>query len=63
MCSVIGIQTLIPAVGPAVTHELALSSLGCSLEAAGKDCLRQPPTDERAFVEVQVSSSEITAHC
>lgn len=61
--SVTGMETLVPAVGPAVTHQLAPSSPGSNLEGTGNDCLRQPPTDDRAFVEVQVSSTEVTAQC
>ena len=51
--SVTGMETLVPAVGPAVTHQLAPSSPGSNLEGTGNDCLRQPPTDDRAFVEVR----------
>ena len=61
--SVTGMETLVPAVGPAGTHQRAPSSPGCDLEGTGNDCLRQPPADDRAFVEVQVHSTEITAQC
>ena len=44
-------ETLVPAVGPAVTHKRAPSSPDWSLEGPGNDCLRQPPTGDRAFVE------------
>lgn len=54
-------ETLVPAVGSCRTHQRAPSSPGCNLEGTGNGCLRQPPADDRAFVEVQVPSTEITA--
>ena len=44
-----------------MAHELTLAPLGCVLAAPGKHHLRQSPTDERAFLEAQVSSTEIPA--
>ena len=46
----------------AVAHELAPASPVCGLEAPGEQCLSQLPTDERVFVEVQVSSGDVPAH-
>lgn len=41
-----------------MVHELALAPIGYGLSAqenSGKHCRRQSPTDDRVFVEVQVS--------
>lgn len=62
MHQVIGKQTSVPAVGPAVVHKLSPVHLGHGPGAPDEHCLRQSPMDERAFVEVQVSSRETPAH-
>lgn len=43
--------------------EAALGPLNCGPGAPGEHCLRQLPTDERAFVEVQVSSTKVLTQC
>lgn len=62
MHQVIGIQTLVLAVGPAVACELAPAPLSHSLGNPGEHCFRQSSIDERTSVEVQVSSGEVSAH-
>lgn len=52
-----------PSCGPCSDSSTSSILSGCNLEGTGNDCLRQPPTDDRAFVEVQVSSIEVTAQC
>lgn len=44
--------------GPTVAHELALVPFGHGPGAPREYCLRQPPKDERVFLEDQVSSRE-----
>ena len=51
---VIGIQTSVPAVVPAVAYELSPAPLGFGPGVPGEHCLRQSPIDERALVEVQI---------
>lgn len=62
MHQVIGKQTSVSAVGPAVVHKLSPVHLGHGPGAPDEHCLRQSPMDERAFVEVQASSREVIAH-
>ena len=58
---VIGIQNSVLAVDSAVASELAPVPLNHGLGAPIGHCLRQSPIDERTFVEIQVSSTEIPA--
>lgn len=51
---VIGKQTSLLAVDPAVAPEPPPAPLSHGLGSPGKHCLRQSPTDETAFAEVQV---------
>lgn len=46
---VIGIQTSVPAVDPAVAHELSPAPLGCGLGIPGEHCLIQSSTHKTAF--------------
>lgn len=62
MYLVTGRQTSVPAADLAVHHELTLVLLGHGPGAPGEHCLRQSPTDETVFVEVQVSSGEVPVH-
>ena len=48
-------------LGPDVAHEPAPATLSHGLGAPGKHCLRQPTTDGRVHVEVQVFSREVLA--
>lgn len=61
LCWVIGIQTSVPAVDPAMVHELVPAPLGCGLVALENTVLHNHP-QVRASVEVQVSR-EVPAHC
>ena len=62
-CAVGNRQTDLALAGdPAMAHESAPASLSCVPGAPGKHCLRQSPTEEKAFVEVQVSRKEVPAH-
>ena len=47
---------------PAVDHKSAPALLAVPWQSLGNS-LRQSPADERAFVEAQVSSREVPAHC
>lgn len=48
--------------GTKVAHELAPATLGHGLGISGEHCLKQSPTDERSFMEVQVSRGEVLAY-
>lgn len=61
MCWVLGKQISIPAVNPERAHELAPAPLLCSPRTP-EYWIRQPHTDERAFVEVQEFNGEIPEH-
>ena len=50
VCWLSGIETLVPAVNPAVAYEPATNLLSHKPEAPGEHCLRQPPMDKRDFV-------------
>ena len=43
--------------------EAVLAPLNCGPGAPEKHCFRQLPTDERAFVEVQVPSTKVLTGC
>ena len=62
MHQVIGRQTLVLTLDPAMAREPAPVPLGCGPGVPGKHCVRQSRMDKRALVEVQVSSREVPAH-
>lgn len=43
--------------------QAAPAPLACSLGAPGDHCLRQSPTNKKAFVEAHVSKGKVPAHC
>ena len=59
---VIGRQTSVPALDPAVAREPAQAPFSCCMETPENTVLDHD-TQERAFVEVQVSRREVPALC